>query len=406
MWDYLNELKFLPSGVKRFIATEAFFGLGVGIFVLTLNLHILSLGFDEVDIGKVTSFGNLLQGVVSIPAGILAAMYGRKRMLLIGLFLMGLGIFGFGTGMGKLGLYVSQSFWSAGMTFLVISEIQLLFQYCKERKTEFQAYGLLFAMFTLFSGIGTLLGGYLPRWLGGVSTTYENTLYIGAISIAICLILRGILLPSSPVTPVRTKVELLNGRRFRMPSRKVWLLSTLIFLTGCNYSLLIPFFNIIVKFRLNWSDESVSLLLTVTALFNFAGSLVMPYIRERWSVRKVYVVLFILNIFTLFLLSMAFPTGSFITIFVLRGGMFIMLHNMLESESMSVVPEEDRDIFAALRNVFRNLGGSFAALSTGFILSIRRYDLPFLITGVSLTITIVFFMWRIAPLFGERKKEN
>ncbi|MEC0146975.1 hypothetical protein [Paenibacillus alginolyticus] len=70
MWTYtVNLVRDLSPGVKRFIATESLFGIGVGIFGLILNLHLLDLGFSKGDIGRITSLGALTIGLASLLAG-------------------------------------------------------------------------------------------------------------------------------------------------------------------------------------------------------------------------------------------------------------------------------------------------------------------------------------------------
>lgn len=462
MWQYLISLRELPSAAKRFIATEAFLGVGMGIVAMVLNLHFLELGLPEEEIGRITSYGSLLQGLASLPAGLLADRFGRKRMLVSGLLLMAFGIWGFGTGMDKYWLYAAQTLWSAGMSFLVTSEIQLLFQYCSDRSKESQAYGLVFAVFMLFSGAGTLLGGYLPHLAGGHSSLYEYTLYAGSLSVAVCVTLRSFLLPAA-ATPKRvaeretaaameegmspagadgdtgdpgqrdiaarcsgagrkgfaTGVE--AGSRKRVvkhaaklrercaagwPHRKLWILSGVIFMVGFMYNLLAPYFSIIIKFRLDWNDGAVSLLLTVTSVFHFFGSVFMSYIRERWNARNVYTALFLINIAMLLLLGAALPPLLFAGLFALRGGVYTVLHNMLESETMSAVEEEDRNRFAAMRSLFRSFGNSLAAYITGWVLSANRYELPFLMAGAAMLLTYMLLIRKAAPLFEAKTTKD
>jgi DHA1 family multidrug resistance protein-like MFS transporter len=399
MRQYVRFLCELPSGAKRFIATEVFLGIGMGIVAMVLNLHFLSLGLHEEDIGRITSYGNLLQGVISLPAGWLADRLGRKRLLVTGLLLMSMGICGYGLNLGMLWLYGCQTAWSVGMAFLLTSEIQLLFQYCADRTKESQAYGLVFATYMLFSGVGMLLGGYLPNVLEGGSSVYSLTLFSGAISISVCVTLRALLLPSKPSSGKKmiTGDDLRRSRRW--PTSKLWVLSAVIFMVGFLYNLLVPYFNIIVKYRMDWSDGSVSLLLTITSVFHFIGSMLMSYVRERWNARIVYTVLFASNFVLVLVLAAALPPMLFAGLFAVRGGVYTLLHNLLESETMSAVEEEDRNRFAAMRSVFRACGGALAAYVTGWILSMNRYELPFVLTGLSMLATYVLLIRKVIPLF-------
>jgi MFS transporter, DHA1 family, multidrug resistance protein len=437
MGTYLMELKLLPKEAKAFIATEMLLGIGLGIVALLLNLHLLSIGYNEADAGRIASYGSLLQGLLSLPAGLLASRFGRKKMLVAGLAMLALGVCGYGTAAGLPGIYVSQTLWAVGITLIVTTEIQLLFQYCRDRKRESQAYGLLFAIFTLFSGIGTLIGGFLPNWIGTASFPYKSTLYVGAAAIALCCLLRGILLPSRFCrVPDAGNMETVNDEADRSggddqisasdrlgqarafirlalcklqlnrPSRSVILLSMIILMGGLMFGLLVPFHNLLIKFRFDWGDGSVSLLLTITSVLHFAGSIYAPYLREKIGAFRTYAILFAGNIVSLFLMAMALPAGAFAALFILRGGMGTMLNNMIESESMSAVPENERNLFAAFRSVFRSVGGAVAAYTTGFILSLHDYLLPFLCAGAVMTVMYGYFLWRVIGVFRQKEAEE
>lgn len=137
MWTYtVNLVRDLSPNVKRFIATESLFGIGVGISSLILNLHLLDLGFSKGDIGKITSLGALTIGLASLPAGFIVKLIGRKTMLVIGMLLAFLALVLFGIGTSIVAVTVAQLVYSLGVTAIVNSEIQLIFQYCRTKKKK------------------------------------------------------------------------------------------------------------------------------------------------------------------------------------------------------------------------------------------------------------------------------
>ena len=78
---------------------------------------------------------------------------------------------------------------SIGFTLVEITEIQLLFYYSRSKREETQAYSFMFAVFTAFTGVGTLLAGYLPKWIDSSGIGYQNTLLVtssGFCSISLC----------------------------------------------------------------------------------------------------------------------------------------------------------------------------------------------------------------------------
>jgi DHA1 family multidrug resistance protein-like MFS transporter len=408
MQSYIQELRSLSFGVRRFIISEILLGIGIGLYTLVLNLHLLDLGINETEIGRISSIGALIMGLLGIPSGLLANYWGRKKMLVYGIALTGVSYLIFGLGTRLWVFYMAQTIQSFGVTLLVTSEIQLLFSYCKSKKEETQSFSLLFAIFTLFTGLGTLIGGILPQWLGGHTSIYQSSLFVAAALMVINALLRAVWLPKEPkwVAPEIIKnfsedqLVVINDPR---KDTSLWILSIFILLSGFAFGWIGNFINIIVKFRMNWSDEWVSFVLTVNGLFLFAGSLLMPYLLKHFGVAKSFLTIYIVNILTALSLFLVLPNSLFIAILFMRSGVFTLLSNMTESESMSAVREEKRNLFAGMRSVFRSLGFAGSTYLTGIILTHKNYALPFLWTGLVILINFIFFWIWVRPLLEDNK---
>ncbi|QHW29923.1 MFS transporter [Paenibacillus rhizovicinus] len=416
MWTYTVQLvRDLSPGVKRFIATESLFGIGAGILGLILNLHLLELGFSKAFIGQITSLGALTVGLTSLPAGLIVKRVGRKTTLVSGMMLAFAALILFGIGTTAETVIAAQLIWSLGITAVVNSEIQLIFQYCRSKKEETSAYSLLFAVFTFFTGVGTWLAGYLPDWLPGHTTLYQYAFFAAGACLASAGILRGLLLPSTharaeiaagaedngtgqakPPVPSEpsgapghsgraseaakaAKPQKAKGKAFNF----LLLLSLLIFISGFMFGLLSPFLNVILKFRYDMEDSMISGLLALSGFFFFVGSITMPYIVERWGSRKTFVILFLYNALIVALMAMVMPAALFAVLLLIRGTGFTMLNNLMDSECMSAVSEDDRNLFAGMRTVSRSIGNTIASYWAGYILAGDHYYLPFLLTAAS-----------------------
>jgi Na+/melibiose symporter-like transporter len=77
---------------------------------------------------------------------------------------------------------------------------------------------------------------------------------------------------------------------------------------------------------------------------------------------------------------------------------------MIDSQSMSAIAEQKRDIFAGVRSVFRSLGLAASTYGTGVILQHKNYILPFFYTGCVLVISGIYFWFWVRPLLEERGK--
>jgi MFS transporter, DHA1 family, multidrug resistance protein len=408
MKDYLKDLLHFSKGVRWFVLTESMLGIGIGLFNLLLNLHLLELGLNEERIGAIASFGVIVMGVVSIPCGLLAARYGRKKLLVLGLVFMAAGYIAFGAGNGLWMMYGAQLLQSAGISFLITTEVQLLYSYSKSKKEETQGFSMLFAVFTLFMGVGTLAGGFLPRLLGGWNTSYQWTMVVAGGFIFLGAAARWVLLPKEAPRNQETAAEgkgALDAIRLRMPSRAVWIFCGINVMVNVAATFVDPFLNVIVKFRLDWTDEATSLLLTLHGFALFISSFLMPPLLERLGTVKTYRLVFTINLVWSLSLAAAMPVGLFSIVLLARGGAFIMLNNLVLTHSMSALPEQDRDAFAGLRLVLRSIAASGATYGAGVLLAGKHYGIPFLLAGVFLAAAFLFFEKWVKPLLGAEAAE-
>lgn len=411
MSGYIKDLLRLSVGVRRFLMTEAMYGIGIGMYSLVLNLHLLSKGMKEDEIGALTSIGILIMGALAIPVSLSANRIGRKRLLVSGILFIAAGTALYAVGKEPGVFYLAQALVSAGFTLVETTEVQLLFHYCASRKEEARAFSLMFAVFTAFTGAGTLAAGYLPNRADS-GEGYGLTLLLAALVLVIHALVRGLWLPRERRTiGAAGKAETVRGAssprfRDRLPSGTLWLFSLFMMLLGAAIVITGSFLNVIVKYRLGWMDNQVSVLLAVGGAILFASSLLTPYVLERFGHHTAITTVFFVNMLVFASLYWAMPVWMFSVVFLIRGGGVTMLSNLLDSQLMSAFKEQERNLYAGMRSVFRSIGSSVAALLAGFILTGRDYNLPFLLTSAVLLLCFLYYIWFIRPILDNRLKEN
>jgi predicted MFS family arabinose efflux permease len=398
-----DQVRYLPREVKIFVATEAFLGIGMGILGFVLNFHFLALNISPEEIGALNSIGTFVMGLFSLPAGFMARHFGRKRIFITGIVLIGLGYLIFGIGTTLYLFYIAQIIQFIGISLLVSTEIQLLFSYAKETEVETLSYSLLFAVFTLFSGIGTLMGGFIPQLLRYGTTKYQGSIYISALSIFLVAILRGSLLPclNNNGEDKKGKEErkgLVEGLKEHLNS-KIIILTLYLFLMGIVFSLVIPFQNVIIKFTTGWHDEAVSYILTANGIILFFASIIMPWLINELGVIRSYYYVYAINIGLAFILYFKMVPIAFGLIFLLRSGSFTLFLNMVDSQTMSAVEESKRDFFGGARTFLRSIGGAIGSFAAGYMIQRGKSTIVFLITSVILLISFVYFEFLVKPIF-------
>lgn len=428
MWNYLKELTHLPLGVRRFLYSEPLFGIAMGLMAFLLNFHFLEKGLTEIQIGQLTSLQMIVMGLTAIPLGIVADRFNRKVVFVTGIFIMGGSFFLFGIVTPFEYLALVQAMQAFGLAVLISAEIPLLYHYCDNRRQETQTYNMMFAIFTLFTGVGTLLGGVLPDWLPQGDTRYEYTLYVAAFIVVLVGIIRAFLppdrrhlkrslppagpsepshtlSPSHKPTPASSRYSWVywwrSGRR-HLPSRNVFLFVGFSFFAGGTFGFLMPYFNVILKFRFDQSDEWVSLILTINGLFLFAASFFTPLLLDRWGLRKsAFWLLGSTTLITL-LLAAQLPMGLFVVLFLLRNGGYMATVNLLEGQSLQATKDSERGLHSGMRSVARSTASTLAAFGSGYILNLKNYTLPFLLTGLLLIVSFVYVQYL---MIGRLEKE-
>ncbi|WP_098742284.1 MFS transporter [Paenibacillus sp. EZ-K15] len=403
---YIKDLLQLSTGVRRFLISEAFYGIGIGLYTLVLNLHLLFRGLREDEIGALVSMGILIMGVFAIPVSLLANRTGRKKLLVTGVFFIAAGNVLFAVSDDLLWFYAAQILVSTGLTLVETTEIQLLFHYCRSRKEEARAFSLMFAVFTAFTGLGTLAAGYISKGFEG-SRGYEVSLLLTGLVLVLHGIIRAFWLPSerrdldeeAPTASSSKGISRLTGP---LSSGTLWLFAVFTALLGGCIAMTGSFLNVIVKFRLDWMDDQVSLILAIGAILLFICSLMTPYVMERFGYNTAIISVFIVNMLLFAALYMILPVWLFVGLFLLRGGGVTMLSNLLDSLLMSAFNEKERNLYAGMRSVFRSLGSSGATFVAGLILARQDYRLPFLATAGVLLLCGLYYVWWIRPVLSKR----
>jgi MFS transporter, DHA1 family, multidrug resistance protein len=410
----IQSLKFLtlPSGVKRFLATESLYGLSIGMFTLILNLHLIEMGITEKQIGLITSMGILVMGIFAIPVSILAKKAGRKKLLVTGITSIAIGCSIFAFAEGFAFFFLAQFVVSIGLTLVETTEIQLLFHYSRSKREETQAYSFLFAVFTAFTGVGTLLAGFLPEWIELSGRGYQNTLLVTAILFLLLACARASLLPAEQrkkdlplVNTDQKNFSPTKAKPSRNLKQKLVLFAVFAFITGGAVACLQPYLNLFVKLRFDFSNEAVSILLALNGLALFIGSVFFPFLIERFGMKRTFFYIYLVNIGFCFILFLNIQPYLFSALLVFRGGIFTMLTNLVDSLSMSSFKDEERDVYAGVRAVFRSIGSALAAFSIGSILAGKNYTLPFLVSGLLILLGYVYFSQVIRPKFFETEQE-
>ena len=123
------------------------------------------LGASYSQMGLFTGMYGLIAIFISLPAGILAARFGEKRMLLTGLAVTSLGLASLGLAHSYAVALTSRAVWLIGYRFAFICVFTAMAMGTPE-KYRSRTMGILGALAALASVIGAPFGTRLAEWIG------------------------------------------------------------------------------------------------------------------------------------------------------------------------------------------------------------------------------------------------
>jgi len=77
----------ISAQAKVFLSASILNGLGNGMVNVVFQLYLATMGFESKALGMMTMMNALGTAIVTIPAGVLADRYGKKRIMIVGFVL-------------------------------------------------------------------------------------------------------------------------------------------------------------------------------------------------------------------------------------------------------------------------------------------------------------------------------
>jgi MFS transporter, DHA1 family, multidrug resistance protein len=385
----------LEKNVYIFLLSDAFYGLASGIIALTLNLHIVKLGYSENEVGTVASVGALMTALSAIPTGILADKYGRRNFLIAGTFMLALGSAWQVTGTSLVSIIVGQAIYSAGLGLCTATEFPLVISYCRANQ-QTTAYSAIFANFTLMSAIGTVAAGYLIKVTNGGSTPYQHVLYLAALLFVVCTLIRFGLF--SRRTERDTGEPAVSIVKQMSPSRNVLLFGFAAFLLQSSIAVFFPLLNLYFSEAYRLDARQIGWILTINSCFMFIGSLVSPALIDRIGHVRFSLYAHVILMAALGGLALAGTPSVFIPFLFGRSFTVIGLVSALDSRMMEALHDTERSQLAAYRSIFGQSGIMVAAQISGFLLTAGYWKVPFLISLLMVSLNLLYYVTVVRSL--------
>lgn len=259
-------------------------------------LHGYSQGMQFLIAGLVTSLFGLMQFIAAPVLGELSDVYGRKRLLMLGVGVLAISqvVFGFGIAIASVGLILFARA-IAGLAAANFSIAQATIADVTEPQDRAKNFGLMGAAF----GTGFILGPVLGGWIAGVTQDAASPFWLaGALGIINLLFVAYMLPETRQVSAeVRHRFSLLKGiRNLRaafndVDARPVYL-TVLLYMSG--FAFMTSFTGVLLVQRFGVSEAAVGTYFgAIGAWMVFTQLVLLRLIAPRFNERSILRVTFI-----------------------------------------------------------------------------------------------------------------
>jgi len=392
MLTYLKSLLSLSPGVKLFLLSEMAFGLGVGMYAVLFNFHLLGMGFNTEQIGIATACHTISVALLAYPAGIFTDRFGGKNAMVLGTVLVSLGYLLLAMVETETTLYLVQALVGAGFAFVIACEFPYIMSLCERKEDETTSFNLLVAAFTLAMAVGNILGAQLPEVLPVGETIYQTTLYLVAVSMFLVFLLRLFLPAKSERVRAEEAQQPHKGKTKIIPSRAVMIYVLYAALLGLTIQLVAPFENVIMRERFAFSDATVGYLMAATSFLTFLASLFTPYLMQTRHHKLALYLGFLVYAAILFVMGFEIAGLFYGGLLLMKGIANTTVFAMIDSRMMKATALEERGLHAGLRHMFRAGAGSLATWYAGTLLHDGDYYTTYWLAFGGIAIVFLFYM--------------
>jgi MFS family permease len=381
--EYLEAVRRFSRPARLFLLSTSLTFAAYGVNSVLFNLYLTAGGFRESFVGRVVSLNALGVVILAVPAGLIADRWGRRRTILLGIVLEGMGFAARATALSPP-LIAGASFLIGGAQALcAIAAAPYISEHSttQERTHLFSAY---FSIELLSGVVGSALGGWLPSLLMhltagppiGLLAAYRITLFLGA-TIAFAawapLALSGGA-PEAILTHDRTT--------FGRAARRIVPVAGNAFLIGSGAGLVIPFMNLYFATRFQCSSAQIGMFFATASVMTAVATAMGPGLARRFGKLRTATAMELLSLPFLVTLGAERRLEIAVVAFWLRATLMQSGTPLINTLVMESLPPGLRARASSLINTVWNGGWAVSATLSGFIIQRFGYAVPFYITAV------------------------
>ena len=363
--------------------------LGIGLVIPVLPTLMNELGITGTTIGYLTAAFAIAQLIVSPFAGKAADKFGRKIMIVLGLFIFGASEFLFGIGKEIEMLFFSRILGGISAAF-IMPAVTAYIADITNMNTRPKALGYMSAAISTGFIIGPGIGGFLAEF-----GTRVPFLFAGALGTLAAIL--SIILLSEPKRSEENNeqvTETKNGFK-RMVEPKYFLAFILIFIASFGLAAFESFFSLFVDHKFQFKPSDIAIVITGGAIFGAVSQvLLFDRLTRIWGEIKLIRYSLVLSAVLVFLMTVV---HSYFSILLVTFIVFVGfdLFRPAVTSYLSNIAGNEQGFVGGMNSMFTSLANISGPILGGILFDID-IDYPYYFA------TVVLFLGIVLTLFWKK----
>ncbi|MEK5039353.1 multidrug efflux MFS transporter NorA [Sporosarcina sp. FSL K6-3457] len=363
----------------------AFLGIGLVIPVLPTIMNELSISGSVV--GYMVAAFAITQLIFSPFAGRWADKYGRKIMIVLGLFIFGFSEFLFGVGKTVEVLFVSRMLGGVSAAF-IMPAVTAFIADITTTTTRSKALGYMSAAISTGFIIGPGIGGFLAEI--GTRVPFYSAGVLGVFAAILSFIL--LTEPERAAEEVPTPGQVTGIRRIFIPM--YFIAFILIFVSTFGLAAFESLFSLFVDHKFGFTPKDIAIVITGSGI---VGAIAQVLLFDRLSRRmgEINLIRYSLGISAVLVLLMTYVSSYFsilLTTFVLFIGFDLMRPAI--TSYLSKIAGNEQGFVGGMNSTFTSIGNIFGPIIGGVLFDVNL-NYPYYFAAIVLIIgTIIALFWK------------
>lgn len=356
--------------------------LGIGLVIPVLPTLMNELGITGTTVGYLTAAFAIAQLIVSPFAGKAADKYGRKIMIVIGLFIFGFSEFLFGIGREIEVLFISRILGGISAAF-IMPAVTAFIADITNLDTRPKALGYMSASISTGFIIGPGIGGFLAEF-----GTRVPFFFAGALGTIAAIL--SIILLSEPNRNEDHHEQVSDDKHGfkRIFAPKYFLAFILIYIASFGLAAFESFFSLFVDHKFQFKPSDIAIVITGGAIFGAVSQvLLFDRLTRIWGEIKLIRYSLILSAFLVFLMTVV---HSYFSILLVTFIVFVGfdLFRPAVTSYLSNIAGNEQGFVGGMNSMFTSLANISGPILGGILFDIN-FNYPYYFATVILSLGIL-----------------